>query len=38
LNAGSAFKPVIVGSQKPEQGLATFRDYLERVSKKAPPV
>jgi multiple sugar transport system substrate-binding protein len=37
-NAGSAFKPVIVGSQKPEQGLATFRDYLERVSKKAPPV
>ena len=37
-NAGSAFKPVIVGAQKPEQGLATFRDYLERVSKKAPPV
>jgi multiple sugar transport system substrate-binding protein len=37
-NAGSAFKPVIVGSQKPEQGLATFRDYLERVSKKEPPV
>ena len=37
-NAGSAFKPVIVGAQKPEQGLATFRDYLERVSKKEPPV
>ena len=37
-NAGSAFKPVIVGAQKPEHGLATFRDYLERVSKKAPPV
>jgi multiple sugar transport system substrate-binding protein len=37
-NAGSAFKPVVVGAQKPEQGLATFRDYLERVSKKAPPV
>jgi multiple sugar transport system substrate-binding protein len=37
-NAGSAFKPVIVGAQKPEQGLATFRDYLERVSEKAPPV
>jgi multiple sugar transport system substrate-binding protein len=37
-NAGSAFKPVIVGAQKPEQGLATFRDYLERVSDKAPPV
>jgi multiple sugar transport system substrate-binding protein len=37
-NAGSAFKPVIVGAQKPEQGLATFRDYLERVSEKEPPV
>jgi multiple sugar transport system substrate-binding protein len=37
-NAGSAFKPVIVGAQKPQQGLATFRDYLERVSKKEPPV
>ena len=37
-NAGSAFKPVITGAQKPEQGLATFRDYLGRVSKKAPPV
>ena len=37
-NAGSAFKPVITGAQKPEQGLATFRDYLGRVSKKEPPV
>ena len=37
-NAGSAFKPVITGAQKPEQGLATFRDYLARVSKKEPPV
>ncbi len=37
-NAGSAFKPVITGAQKPEQGLATFRDYLGRMSKKEPPV
>jgi multiple sugar transport system substrate-binding protein len=37
-NAGSAFKPVITGARKPEQGLATFRDYLARVSKKEPPV
>jgi multiple sugar transport system substrate-binding protein len=37
-NAGSAFKPVITGAQKPEQGLATFRDYLERMSKTERPV
>jgi multiple sugar transport system substrate-binding protein len=37
-NAGSAFKPVITGAQRPEQGLRTFRDYLERVSKTERPV
>jgi multiple sugar transport system substrate-binding protein len=37
-NAGSAFKPVITGAQRPEQGLATFRDYLDRVSKTERPV
>ena len=34
-NAGSAFSPVVTGSQKPEQGLRTFRDYLDRMSKTA---
>ncbi len=37
-NAGSAFSPVVTGSQKPEQGLRTFRDYLDRMSKTAKPV
>ena len=37
-NAGAAFKPVIVGSQRPEQGLRTFRDYLDRMSKTEKPV
>jgi multiple sugar transport system substrate-binding protein len=37
-NAGAAFKPVAVGSQPPEQGLRTFRDYLERMSTTRKPV
>jgi multiple sugar transport system substrate-binding protein len=37
-NAGSAFKPVVVGAQRPEQGLRTFRDYLDRMSKTPKPV
>jgi multiple sugar transport system substrate-binding protein len=37
-NAGSAFKPVVVGSQRPEQGLRVFRDYLDRVSTTPKPV
>jgi multiple sugar transport system substrate-binding protein len=37
-NAGAAFKPVAVGVQRPEEGLRTFRDYLERVSKTPRPV
>jgi multiple sugar transport system substrate-binding protein len=37
-NAGSAFKPVITGSQRPEQGLRTFRDYLDRLRKTPRPV
>ena len=37
-NAGSAFKPVITGAQRPEQGLRTFRDYLVRMSKTPKPV
>ena len=28
-NAGTAFQPVVTGVQPPEQGLATFRDYLD---------
>jgi multiple sugar transport system substrate-binding protein len=37
-NAGSAFKPVITGSQRPEQGLRTFRDFLERMATTPKPV
>jgi multiple sugar transport system substrate-binding protein len=37
-NAGAAFKPVAVGSQPAEQGLRTFRDYLERMSTTRKPV
>ena len=37
-NAGSAFKPVITGSQRPRDGLRTFRDYLDRMSKTPKPV
>lgn len=37
-NAGAAFKPVVVGSQSPEQGLRVFRDYLDRVSTTPKPV
>jgi multiple sugar transport system substrate-binding protein len=37
-NAGAAFKPVVVGAQRPEEGLQTFRDYLKRVSETRKPV
>jgi multiple sugar transport system substrate-binding protein len=37
-NAGSAFKPVITGSQRPEQGLRTFRAYLDQMSTTPKPV
>jgi multiple sugar transport system substrate-binding protein len=37
-NAGSAFKPVVLGAQRPEQGLRTFREYLDRVSTTRRPV
>jgi multiple sugar transport system substrate-binding protein len=37
-NAGAAFKPVVVGSQRPEQGLRTFRDYLDRMRETRRPV
>jgi multiple sugar transport system substrate-binding protein len=36
--AGAAFKPVMVGSQKPEQGVATFRAYLEDMRRTPRPV
>ena len=38
-NAGAAFKPgASPASQRPEQGLRTFRDYLDRMSKTPRPV
>ena len=37
-NAGAAFKPVAVGTQSPEQGLRTFRAYLDRMRKTPRPV
>jgi multiple sugar transport system substrate-binding protein len=37
-NAGTAFSPVVTGSQKAEQGLRTFRDYLDLMSKTPKPV
>jgi multiple sugar transport system substrate-binding protein len=37
-NAGSAFEPVVSGGRRPEQGVRTFRAYLERVSKTPRPV
>ncbi|HWM07781.1 MAG TPA: extracellular solute-binding protein [Solirubrobacteraceae bacterium] len=37
-NAGSALSPVVTGTLRPEQGLRTFRDYLDRMSKTPKPV
>jgi multiple sugar transport system substrate-binding protein len=37
-NAGAAFKPVVVGAQRPEQGLQTFRAYLDRMSNTRRPI
>ena len=37
-NAGSALSPVASGSHSPEQGLRTFRAYLDRMSKTPKPV
>jgi multiple sugar transport system substrate-binding protein len=37
-NAGAAFKPVVVGTQRPEQGLRTFRDYLDRMRDTRRPI
>ena len=37
-NAGAALKPVLVGTQPPEQGLRTFREYLDRMRKTPRPV
>jgi multiple sugar transport system substrate-binding protein len=37
-NAGAALKTVLVGTQRPEQGLRTFRDYLERMRQTRRPV
>jgi multiple sugar transport system substrate-binding protein len=37
-NAGTSFEPVVSGTRRPEQGLRTFRAYLDRVSKTPKPV